>query len=357
MPEEPIDPAELRQSRREWSDIQQGDTRRSTTDVARKRKWTRIWRFIGLAALALVICGALLFAYVSASKNNAALEPSAFLEKVTFRTDGVLTADWLSKSLDIREGMAMKSVDIAAIRSKLEASGQIKSAAVMLRLPNELVIETRERMPILRAQAQVATGQVRTLLISDDGTIFEGSDYPVNSIRALPFVDGVTFRRRGDGYEPMQDVGPVSALLSLTRTSWPRFYRDWQIVSLKRYHGTEQGSIIEVKSKTLGLIQFTPDNPQDQLRRLYGVITNGALQDPRKIVGVNLTVPDQAIVDYSPTIPSGAVPATQPGRPAAPAAKPAARPAQPPASGRPAQPPAKPSSSKPSATKQQQKGH
>ncbi|HNX04202.1 MAG TPA: FtsQ-type POTRA domain-containing protein [Opitutales bacterium] len=328
MPEETKDPAESRQTRREWSDIQQDDTRRSTTEVARRRKWSRIGRIVSLCLLALVICGALIFAYVSASRNDAALEPSAFLEKVTFRTDGVLNDRWLARALDIREGMAMNAIDIASVRRKLEASGQIRTAAVTLRLPRELVIEVRERMPILRAQAEVGQGKVRTLLISSDGTIFEGSDYPVNSIRALPYVDGVVFRRRGEGYEPVQNIGPIADMLSTTRTNWPKLYADWQVVSLKRYRGLEQGSIVEVKSKTLGRLQFTPDNVDNQLRRLFGIITNGATRDPRKVVGVNLTIPGQAIVEYSATEKSGAQPAPQ------------AKPATP-----------KPASSKPQATR------
>jgi hypothetical protein len=285
-------------SRREWSDIQQADNRGATTPVARRRRWSRIWRMTGLCTLAAVICVALVYAYVSASCNDAALEPSAFLEKVTFRTDGVLTDNWLSRALDIREGMAMNSIDVNAIRRRLEDSGQIKNASVTLRLPSELSIEVREKIPILRASAQVGPGEVRILLISEDGAIFEGSNYPVNTLRALPWVDGVVFRTRGDGYEPVADVAPVAAFLSAARERWPKFYRDWTVVSLKRYKGLSQGSVLEVMSRTLGTLQFTPDNVEDQLRRLDGALAGGAMNDPRKIVGVNLTIPGQAIVDY-----------------------------------------------------------
>jgi cell division septal protein FtsQ len=285
------------QARREWSDIQQADRRGATTAVARRRRTVRLWRMAGLGTLAAVLCVALVTAYVSASRNATALEPSAFLAKVTFRTDGVLTDRWLSKALDIREGMAMGSIDVASIRRRLEESGQIKSASVTLRLPSELVIEVREKIPFLRASAQTPDG-TKLLLVSEDGAIFEGANYPLNTLRALPYVDGVSFRKRGDGYEPIADVAPVAAFLSTARARWPKIYRDWTIVSLKRYKGLSQGSVIEVKSRTLGTLQFTPDNVEDQLRRLFGALTGGALNDPRQVTGVNLTIPGQAIFDY-----------------------------------------------------------
>ena len=288
------------QTRREWSDIQQADHGRSTTGVARKRKWTRIWRWTALVMLAAVICGALAYASVSASKDSNSLEPSASLEKVTFRTDGVLNDKWLAKALEVRHGMSMTSVDIAKIRQLLEANGQIKSAAVTLHLPNELVVEVRERMPILRAQAQVASGIVKTLLISSDGTIYTGSNYPANTIRALPYVDGVVFRKNGDGYEPLGDIQPVAKLLDTARTGWPKFYRDWHIVSLKRYRGSDSlMSNVEIQSKTLGKLTLSVKDVDNQMRRLAQALASGAASDGRQIVGVNLSIPGQAIVDYS----------------------------------------------------------
>jgi cell division septal protein FtsQ len=299
------------QARREWSDIQQADRRGATTAVARRRRTARIWRMAGLGTLAAVLCVSLVTAYVSASRSATALEPSAFLEKVTFRTDGVLTDRWLSKALDIREGMAMGSIDVTSIRRRLEESGQIKSASVTLRLPSELSIEVREKIPILRASAQTSDG-AKLLLISDDGAIFEGANYPLNTLRALPYVDGVSFRMRGDGYEPVADAAPVAAFLSTARARWPKIYRDWTIVSLKRYKGLSQGSVIEVKSRTLGTLQFTPDNVEDQLRRLFGALAGGALNDPRQVTGVNLTIPGQAIFDYGDAKVSGKTQSSKP---------------------------------------------
>ncbi|MFA5256548.1 MAG: hypothetical protein WC360_00205, partial [Opitutales bacterium] len=101
MPSEPKT-NESENARREWSDIQQAEFRRSTSGVARRRKWTRIGRWVGMCTLALSLLAALVFAFRSASRDSNALEPSAMVEKITFRTDGVLDDRWLSKVLDVK---------------------------------------------------------------------------------------------------------------------------------------------------------------------------------------------------------------------------------------------------------------
>ena len=327
------------QMRREWSDIQQSEHRHSTTDVARKRKWTRIWRWAALAALAAFICGALIYASVSASKDNPTLEPSSSLAKVILRTDGVLDDKWVAKDLDIHHGMSMNDVNIAKIRQKLEANGQIKSAVVSLRLPNELVVEIHERIPILRANAQVLPGVVKTLLISGEGIIYEGANYPANTIRALPYVDGITFKHNNNGgYDPVTDIAPVADLLLRARTGWPKYYRDWYIVSLRRYKGSDSvASVIDVATRSTGRLTFALNDFEDEMRRLDMTIVGGAMNDGRPILSINLAIPGQAIVEYdgmaAPAVPGtpGAQPAFGPAnaRPAAqPAPKAQARPQQ-----------------------------
>ena len=330
VPETPEPPA---QSRREWSDIQQSEHRRSTTDVARKRRWSHIGRWAALIGLALGLCGALVYASFSASKNTAALEPAASLSKITFRTDGVLDDKWLAQTLQVRHGMSMTGVDIYHIRKLLEAQGQIKSAVVTLRLPNELVVEVRERMPVLRVQAMVQPNVVKTLLISNEGVIYDGANYPVNTIRALPFVDGVMLRRQGDGYEPLGDIAPVAKLLNMARIGWPKIYNDWYMVSLKRYKGGDSAeSLIDITTRSTGKVVFSMNNIEDQFRKLVVVLVNVAATDPRPIVGIDLSIPGQAIVDYN--------------GPALPPSKTAA-------SSTSTKPAAKPAAAKPSAVKQQ----
>jgi hypothetical protein len=348
MPSSP-DNGEPTQSRREWSDIQQGDYNRSTTTVARKRKWSHIRRMTALIGLAVCVCGALVYASYSASKDKASLEPSSSaLAKVTFRTDGVLNDKWLAKTLSIKEGTAMTSLDIAKIRKLLESNGQIRSATVSLHLPNELVIEVRERMPILRAQAQVTPGVVKTLLISGDGEIYEGANYPVNTIRALPFVDGVVFTRRGDSLQPLNDMEPIANFLNAARMGWPRFYRDWTIVSLKRYRGGDSlMSVVEISSHTMGKLVFSIRDVEDQFRRLSQALAAGAAEDSRPIVGVNLSIPGQVIVDYAGVVPAATAPQpvytpmtlAKPSAPKSaskPGSKPASKPVSKPATNKPA---------------------
>lgn len=257
-------------------------------------------RVSGICALAVLFCGALVVASISASRDNNALEPSAALSKVSFSTDGVLDGRWLAKTLDVREGMSMTAVDVSGIRSKLEGVGQIRSASVTLRMPNELVVRVMERTPVMRVNARMSSAKVMTLLIDAEGCVFEGANYPANSLRMLPYVDGISLKRKGNGFEPLEGMQPVADLLNVARQGWPRFYRDWRVVSLAHYQGADNlKSVVEISSRSLGRLVFSIKDPEDQLRRLQKVLASGATRDPRPIVGVNLSIPDRATVDYA----------------------------------------------------------
>ncbi len=286
-------------ARREWSDIQQGGRRRSTSGVALRRKWLRIGRWAGMVALAAGVLGAAAYSFHSASKDRSALEPSASLDNVAFHTDGVLDLNWLVKVLDLKQSIALSGLDLPFLRAKLEAQGQVKSASVTLRLPDRLLVDVRERMPIMRARAQVAANDVRTLLIARDGTVFEGYGYPANTIRALPHIDGVTLRLKRDGYESLGDLEPVALLLDRARVGWPKLYTDWRTVSFTRYRGPESAvSYVEMGSRTMGTIIFSIHNVDDQLRRLEKIVQEGAAKDPRPILRVDLSIPGMATVEY-----------------------------------------------------------
>jgi cell division septal protein FtsQ len=269
------------EGRREWRDLHQDDFRRTTTtEVARRRKWRRIWRWVGFTSLALFFCFALVYASVHASKESGDLDPVTVVSRITLRTDGVLNDKWISRALDMKRGMDIDKLDVAAVRAKLLAIGQVKSAAVTLKMPGELVVELREQSPVMKARVQLSPGIVKTLLISREGVVYEGFNYPDGTLRALPWVEGLTIRKNpgGKDYAPLTGLEPVTNLLETARTGWPYLYRDWNSVSLARYKGADsQVSLLEVTTRST----------------------------PVPIVRIDLSLDAQAIVEYQTDI-SGA---------------------------------------------------
>jgi len=287
-------------ARREWSDIQQSEFRRSTSGVARRRKWTHIGRWVGMGAIALALVVALAFAFHSASRDSNALEPAAMVEKITFRTDGVLNEKWLSTVLDLKDGVTVSSLDLAKVRASIEAKGQIRSATVALRLPDELVVEVREQTPLLKARAQISPTEIKTLLISRLGVVYEGAGYPVNTLRALPYIDGVMLRMSATGFEPIGDMEPIANLLDKARVGWPKLYSDWRTVSFQRYHGPDSPvSFVEMHSRSMGTIIFSINDVEDQMRRLEKLVADGVTASRKPVVRIDLSIPGQAIVEYA----------------------------------------------------------
>ena len=285
-------------ARREWRDIQQAEHRRSTTGVARRRKWVRIARWSGIVLLAASLVAGAVYAFNSAANDKHSLETVATLRKVTFLTDGVLNDQWLGKVLDLKDGIPLSSIDIAALRQKVEKQGQIKSASVTLRLPDRLLVEVREYAPLMRARAQVAPNDVRTLLISREGVVYEGANYPANTIRALPYIDGVTLRMVDGAFASLGNLEPVAAFLDKARMGWPKLYSDWRSVSLARYRGQDSSvSFIDVGSRSMGTIIFSVTNVEDQLRRLDKLIRDGGTSGGA-VLKIDLSIPGQATVEY-----------------------------------------------------------
>lgn len=292
------------EGRREWSDIPQTGGRRATTKVAVKRKWTRIGKYVGMGVLICSLCGVLIYASVSASRDVNALEPVTLLESVSFRSDGVLTGDWLSGVLKVEQGLDMNKLDIASIRGLIEAQGQIKSAMVERRLPNGLIIEVRERTPLMRARAQLSADKIVTLIIASDGTVYQGAMYPAGTIRALPYVSDVVIKRKsgGAGFESLGDISKVAELLDMARSRFPSLYREFKSVSLARIRsGTGAMGFIDVGSRTLGTLVFSTRDFEDQLRRLESLVAQGVATGSRTpLKRIDLSIPGQGIVEYEP---------------------------------------------------------
>jgi hypothetical protein len=230
------------------------------------------------------------------------------VSRITLRTDGVLNDKWISRALDMKRGMDIDKLDVAAVRAKLLAIGQVKSAAVTLKMPGDLVVELREQSPVMKARVQLSPGIVKTLLISREGVVYEGFNYPDGTLRALPWVEGLTIRKNpgGKDYAPLTGLEPVTNLLETARTGWPYLYRDWNSVSLARYKGADsQVSLLEVTTRSTGRLVFSVRNFDSQLRKLEMVLKQGAANTPVPIVRIDLSLDAQAIVEYQTDI-SGA---------------------------------------------------
>lgn len=279
----------------------------------------RHWAGVGLAAASL------LFGYVAWrtwNDNPAALAapaPSVALREIVVRGDGVLGRAWVERTLGVRPGVALMSLDLDALRDRLLESGQVRIAVVSRRFPDVLAVTLEERSPVLRVRAQSADGVERHLFVARDGSVFVGEGYDEGVLLGLPWLAGVNLARdlSGRGFAPVSGMDSVSDLLGTARASAPALAKDFQIVSLGRY---ARDGVILVRTPDVAEIAFgTRDDFYRQIARLDFILDEiRAKPDAVPVRSINLAIGGRQVpVAFDPP-PKDAKPSGRGGPPSTP---------------------------------------
>ncbi len=174
------------------------------------------------------------------------------------------------------------------------------------KLPDTLRISVKERHPVLRVATDNGLGSYKVFLVSGDGTVFAGEDFPDAILDQLPWMAGQALHRaKGDAFQPVAGMNTVADLLATAHQRASRLVADWTVVDLSQYDPRPQAplSLIKVQAGKLGEITFqaaglvAPMDFSTQLNRL--VFAAQQLDDkpaPLPLRGLDLSVPNQVIV-------------------------------------------------------------
>lgn len=231
--------------------------------------WRTGFRVTGAVVTIVALVGGIFYFTESFKKNphkmSAAVE-AAPVDALVMRTDGVLSQDWLARTLALPRGVTLMELDIQKLRSQLESYEQIRSANVRRRFPSTLEVSLAERAPVARVMAQIGNDAPQALLVARDGVVFPGVGFSREIQQDLPYLDGIKMvRRDGQHYLPIKGMDIVSDLLATARNDAPQLYRDWKVVSLARLE--DEGEIL-VRSKTVEQIVFTTRTSDDFLKQV-----------------------------------------------------------------------------------------
>jgi len=283
----------------------------------------RHWAAVGAAAACLI------FGYIGwrAWRDNpavlAAPASSVPVREIALRTDGVLTRDWVERTLKIDRRAGLMNLDLAALRDRLLQSGQIRTAVLARRFPDVLAVIIEERSPVLRTYARPGaeneTKGQDELYVAKDGFIFSGELYPAHLIECLPLLAGVTPARNpaGRGFAPIEGMESVTTLLGTARSSAPALAKEFQVVSLTRF---ARDGVILVRTPEVAEIAFgTRDDFYLQIARLDYILEQLRARPAGSVPihSIDLSVGNRQVpVAFdAPPVPSKPTPS----RPAAPA--------------------------------------
>jgi len=309
---------------RSWREIPQQVTPRAMSREGRRRRWLQIGRAAGLvvalatSAWAVWQVSTILRSdpQTAAAAAAAAAEPIG--DRITLVTDGVLDRAWLVRTLGLPRGATLLTLDLAQLRSRVLASGQVAAADIIRSFPATLSVHVSERTPVVRVMAAGLGGTARALLVARDGVVYDGVGYDQAMLRTLPWLDGVKLVRQGGGFARIDGMGAAADLLSRARLEAEHLYATWQVVSLARL---QQDGDIAVRARDgLTVIFGTREDFFRQLARL-DLLLDTAAKAPAGQVAVreiNLSLGSQVPVAF--TTPAQAPPAAEPPqRPIAPA--------------------------------------
>ena len=297
---------------RSWRNISQIAGRKAVTKIARNRRilWYCKISAIGLSAIAVV--AGLYFGVCLAVTEYGSIKlagPSENVRRILFRSDGVLSHDWVRRVVRIPATTEMMDVDIFAIQELLESYGQVGKAEVWRRFPDQLEIALKEREPLLRARVPAQGKGFDELLVAADGTIYTGFDYSEEELREIPYLGGLAFRRDAGGFQPVPGMETLQKLLSLARERYPEIYRTWRVVSCENFSGAQDklGEVIKIGGTDIREVVFLADDFEKQLDRLARVVEYSQQRRISVLKRVDLSLGEQVSVQYYAKLNPGAI--------------------------------------------------
>jgi cell division protein FtsQ len=296
-------PATIPPFSRSWKDIRQGVSPRAMSKEGRRRM---VFASVKFAALCVFLFGGIWAAvevYQTWESDPARLkEPvkAVPLRQIVFATDGVLERAWLDQTLALPASTSLMTLDLAALESRLLASGQVQSVVLRRRFAdNTLMVTVQERTPVARVMVQIGEASPRMRLVARDGVVYEGVGYERTVLERLPWLDGIQLRRTvKNGFEPIEGMERVAGLLTAAQGLIPLLCADWQVVSLARLASDQE---IIVRSREIPEIIFdardAPGNFPRQLAKLAYIVESLKAHDAPPMKRVNLALGGQVPVE------------------------------------------------------------
>jgi POTRA domain, FtsQ-type len=285
-------PAHISHPARSWRDIHQDIAPRSMSGEGRKRLAFATLKTIGIIAIA---CTSLWGGYElfllwqhDPVKLKAPVKSSP-LREIVLQSDGPLDHAWVERTLALAPGIDLMEVDLYAMRERLLAHPQVRTAVLARKFPDKLAVVLEERMPVARVRIPEVDGSLVDCLVSRDGFVFPGINFTADRTDLLPYLDGLKLKRAGKGFAPVEGMETVSDLLGTARINAFDLYTRWRTVSLARL---AVDGVIVVRSTDIPEITFgTRDDFLKQIAQLDLIIDHTRAQtDGRKLAAVNLAV-------------------------------------------------------------------
>lgn len=288
-----------RRSGRSWRAIRQEVKPRAMSSRGRRRRTLGVVKIVVLCALIAAAAWALreLAGFWAGDRGALARAlNSPPVGQPVLITNGVLTQAWLRGALAIPPSARLMSLDLEALRDRLQANGQVRVAVLTRSFPSTLVVTIQERFPVARIQVKDGDGSARQLLVAPDGVVYDGFNYDASMIAGLPWLGGFKLRRSGDDYEPIAGMEAVASLLTTAQTEANWLYRTWRAVFLDRLDPHHE---LVVHAGESGEVVFSTDRDYyKQIAELDLILDRVRNRTDARIRSINVALGNQVPVEF-----------------------------------------------------------
>ena len=194
---------------------------------------------------------------------------------------GVLDHAWVTRTLALPKGVDMMELNLSALRDRLLANPQIRTATLTRQFPDTLVITLEERRPVARLLVQRAPAiPPEELLVALDGTqgiLYTGINYKPERLATLLYLANVPLiptTPNATTYAPIDDMKFIADLITTAQGNIPNPYANWRSISLKRYAYPEDRVLIVNNADNSQIIFGIRENFRAQIARLDWIMDN-----------------------------------------------------------------------------------
>jgi len=126
--------------------------------------------------------------------------------------------------------------------------------------------------------------------------VYDGTNYDMQMVGGLPWLDGIRLVRDGTGFAPIAGMAEVSRLLTTAQIEAPGLYRNWLIVSLAKLAERDE---ITVKAQDVPEIIFSSKvDYYKQIAQLDYVMEKTKERPDAVVRSINLSLAGQVPVKF-----------------------------------------------------------
>jgi cell division septal protein FtsQ len=285
---------------RSWRTLKQTGKNRAVTFQAKKKRLQDMAiysLYIALVVSIVTLGGIGVYLYKSNPSFFYAGGSSDSVKHINFKTDGVLTQQWVESKLGIGKDVGLMTLDIHALDLKLESEGQVESATIKRSFPDTLIVSIKERIPAFKLMAGEGVNATE-LIVSRDGTIYKGSNYSAQVLQQLLWITGVNIKRTDNGYSSLECIPLATELVDVARKEMPSLVSNWISVDCRDFDGRANvaWALIRVKTHSIGEIAFVPRDFSQQLVRLDSILSSMDVANYSQIKKIDLSLSDHSTV-------------------------------------------------------------